>query len=270
MKSRDIVDEDSNSRSRHRKSREDSPRKYREDTKSQSRSPRMSNSAKEHGISYNKSSHNNSRDRRDEDRGSRVKTAASLHHGKRAERDVGPDLGHAAVWGDSAKEEQFGSKNEPVDPTEIVKANFGLTGALAKDQQTGNIYNGVVLKWSEPLDAAGPDRNWRFYIFQGDKSLDTIHVHRQSAYLAGRESKVADILLDHPTCSKQHAVLQFRRTTDVSSGLKKVKPYIMDLESTNKTFLNGNVIEGSRYIELKEKDVLRFGESPKEFVFLCG
>lgn len=28
----------------------------------------------------------------------------------------------------------------------VDKANFGLTGALAKDTRTGNIYKGVVLK----------------------------------------------------------------------------------------------------------------------------
>lgn len=28
-----------------------------------------------------------------------------------------------------------------------------ITGALAKDAATGNVYNGVVLKWTEPLDA---------------------------------------------------------------------------------------------------------------------
>ena len=35
-----------------------------------------------------------------------------------------------------------------------------------------------------------------------------------------------------------------------------VKPYIMDLESTNKTILNGEVIEDARYYELREEDVI--------------
>lgn len=38
----------------------------------------------------------------------------------------------------------------------------------------------------------------------------TLHIHRQSAYLVGREKRVADIVVDHPSCSKQHAVVQFR------------------------------------------------------------
>jgi len=42
----------------------------------------------------------------------------------------------------------------------------------------------------------------------------------------------------------------------------------MDLESTNKTFLNNDPVEGARYYEIREKDVLRFGESQREYVFM--
>ena len=36
-----------------------------------------------------------------------------------------------------------------------------------------------------------------------------------------------------------------------------VKPYIMDLESVNGTFVNGTRIDAARYTELREKDVLK-------------
>jgi len=47
-----------------------------------------------------------------------------------------------------------------------------------------------------------------------------------------------------------------------------VKPYLMDLNSTNKTFLNGNELEEARYYELREKDVMRFGQSMREYVIM--
>jgi len=40
---------------------------------------------------------------------------------------------------------------------------------------------------------------------------DPLYIHRQSQYLFGREHRVVDVPTDHPSCSKQHAVLQFRR-----------------------------------------------------------
>ena len=42
----------------------------------------------------------------------------------------------------------------------------------------------------------------------------------------------------------------------------------MDLESTNKTYLNGDAIEPARYYELREKDVIKFGESLREYVIM--
>jgi smad nuclear-interacting protein 1 len=42
----------------------------------------------------------------------------------------------------------------------------------------------------------------------------------------------------------------------------------MDLESTNKTLLNGDPIEPARYHELREKDILKFGESAREYVLM--
>jgi hypothetical protein len=39
---------------------------------------------------------------------------------------------------------------------------------------------------------------------------EPIPIHRMSAYLFGRDRLVADIPTDHPSCSQQHAVLQFR------------------------------------------------------------
>ncbi len=42
----------------------------------------------------------------------------------------------------------------------------------------------------------------------------------------------------------------------------------MDLESTNKTFLNGDEVEPARYYELREKDILRFGQSEREYAIM--
>ena len=43
---------------------------------------------------------------------------------------------------------------------------------------------------------------------------------------------------------------------------------MIDLGSANGTFLNNSRIEAKRYFELKEKDVLKFGFSTREYVLL--
>jgi len=82
---------------------------------------------------------------------------------------------------------------------------------------------------------------------------------------------VADVPTDHPSCSKQHAVLQYRLTEKEGvDGMMhaSVRPYVMDLGSTNGTFLNGERLEPQRYYELLEKDMLKFGNSSREFILL--
>jgi len=146
--------------------------------------------------------------------------------------------------------------------------NLGLSGALTAD---ANTVGGTVVKYSEPPEARKPRRKWRLYVFKGNEELPILYIHRQSAYLLGRDRKVADVPLDHPSCSKQHSALQFRLVPfarpDGTQG-RRVQLYIMDLGSANGTFVNNNKIEPSKYVQLLEKDVLKFGFSSREYVLL--
>ena len=56
-----------------------------------------------------------------------------------------------------------------VEAVPAEKPDFGLSGALSADTKTGNVYRGVVLKWSEPSDAKCPPESlrWRIYVFKG-------------------------------------------------------------------------------------------------------
>jgi smad nuclear-interacting protein 1 len=106
-----------------------------------------------------------------------------------------------------------------------------------------------------------------------DDLIDTYHISKQSAYLFGRERKVADIPVDHPSLSKQHAVLQYRslpaKNQEIGAPPKlQCKPYLMDLESTNGTFINGVRIDSARYYELRRGDVITLGASTREYVLL--
>jgi smad nuclear-interacting protein 1 len=110
-----------------------------------------------------------------------------------------------------------------------------------------------------------------------------------------RPSQVADIPIDHPSTSKQHAVLQFRQVVernefgDTKSLTKSVvlpsllpsfrsprsslpvntRPFIIDLDSANGTTVNDETVPPSRYYELKSGDVLKFAFSTREYVLLA-
>lgn len=182
------------------------------------------------------------------------------HHRRRKYKDEKDDGNYE--WGkrDKGKSEESETKKE--------KPNFGLSGKLAEDT---NKVNGVVIKYAEPPEARIPKKRWRLYPFKGEQSLPTLYIHRQSCYLVGRDRKICDIPVDHPSCSKQHAALQYRlmpyERNDGTEG-KRVIPYIIDLESANGTFLNNKQIDAKKYVQLMEKDVLKFGFSTREYVIL--
>ncbi|XP_049795305.1 smad nuclear-interacting protein 1 [Schistocerca nitens] len=172
-------------------------------------------------------------------------------------------------WGKSDnKQAANNNSGGPSSAEDKKKPNFGLSGKLTEDV---NVYNGVVIKYSEPPEARKPKRRWRFYPFKGDEALPTLYLHRQSAFLIGRDRKVADIPVDHPSCSKQHAALQYRLvpfTREDGTKGKRVRPYIIDLDSANGTYVNNKRIEARKYVELMERDVIKFGYSSRDYVLL--
>ncbi|KAI3466225.1 hypothetical protein Pfo_022888 [Paulownia fortunei] len=202
------------------------------------------------------------------------------HRGQRRSRSpyADDDRGHNELTNSRDPEQRNGGNDsiakmkaveETLDAKEKQKPSFELSGKLAAET---NRVRGVTLLFNEPPDARKPDIRWRFYVFKGGEVLnEPLYVHRQSCYLFGRERRVADIPTDHPSCSKQHAVLQYRQVEeDNPDGTmsKRVRPYLMDLGSTNGTFINDNQIEPQRYYELFEKDTIKFGNSSREYVIL--
>jgi len=157
-------------------------------------------------------------------------------------------------------------------PGRIDSGRAGKTDGADRALQEEDAVHGVAVKYSEPSDKKIPAQKWRLYVFKEDKQQDVFRIHRQSAYLIGKDRRVCDIPMDHPSISKQHSVIQYRqKPTYTEDGLLDkpvVKPYIIDLGSTNGTFLNGTQVEALRYYELLEKDVLKFGFSTREYVLL--
>uniref|UniRef100_A0A453Q4G9 FHA domain-containing protein n=1 Tax=Aegilops tauschii subsp. strangulata TaxID=200361 RepID=A0A453Q4G9_AEGTS len=175
----------------------------------------------------------------------------------------------ASRSGDADSLAMMNTAAEALEVKEKQKPSFELSGKLAEET---NKVGGITLLYSEPPEARKSDIRWRLYVFKGGEALnEPLYVHRMSHYLFGRERRIADIPTDHPSCSKQHAVLQYRLVEkEQPDGMmsKQVRPYLMDLGSTNGTFINEDRIESHRYYELFERDNIKFGNSSREYVLL--
>ncbi|KAJ5674039.1 hypothetical protein N7462_009478 [Penicillium macrosclerotiorum] len=158
---------------------------------------------------------------------------------------------------------------------EKQKPNFSNTGRLAAESNTVQIEGGegIVLKYHEPPEARKPPAKepWRLYVFKGEDLLEVVELSGRSCWLIGRERLVVDFPLEHPSCSKQHAALQFRyveKRNEYGDRIGKVKPYLIDLESANGSSVNGDAVPAGRYVEIMDKDVLKFGLSTREYVLM--
>ncbi|KAK4676010.1 hypothetical protein QC764_508210 [Podospora pseudoanserina] len=176
-----------------------------------------------------------------------------------------------------SQDDSFAVSNggEPEKPKE--KPNFGNSGALAAASNSVTQADGttITLKYHEPAEARKPSPRdeWKLFVFKGEDIVDTIDLGSRSCWLVGREQAVVDLLAEHPSISKQHAVIQFRYTekrNEFGDKIGRVKPYLIDLESANGTMLNGDKVPESRYLELRNKDMVQFGSSTREYVLMLA
>ena len=126
------------------------------------------------------------RDRNRDRSRSRDKKERKVHKERNEPKDTRPESEKYGLkmMGKMKAEAEGDIKEEPVEKEGV---NLGLSGALTADVNT---FNGVVIKYAEPPEARVPKRRWRFYVFKGEEVLPTLHLHRQSAYLMGRDRKV--------------------------------------------------------------------------------
>ncbi|BAS97233.1 Os06g0275900 [Oryza sativa Japonica Group] len=69
---------------------------------------------------------------------------------------------------------------------------------------------------------------------------------------------LCDFVLEHPTISRFHAVLQFRNDGEV---------FLYDLGSTHGSFINKTQVKKKIYVEIHVGDVIRFGQSSRLYIF---
>ncbi|KAJ1655798.1 hypothetical protein IWQ61_004513 [Dispira simplex] len=200
---------------------------------------------------------------------------SASHRGQQQQRDRSPDKPIRP----QAEKRVPTTQDQPLSsPSETTKQqpNFGLSGKLAAETNT---VNGIQVDYNEPPEARTPTTKWRLYVFKDDQQIDMFHVDQHSAYLFGRDRRVADIPTEHPSCSKQHAVLQYRQLVpknptpqadDVPSKPPAgvIRPYLLDLGSSNGTFVNGEQLPHAQYYELRTQDVIRFAYSTREYVLI--
>ncbi|EOY19164.1 SMAD/FHA domain-containing protein, putative isoform 2, partial [Theobroma cacao] len=110
----------------------------------------------------------------------------------------------------------------------------------------------AIPQWSEP-----PSHHFFLEVLEEGCVIDQLKVYEKGAYMFGSVD-LCDVVLEHPTISRFHAVLQFR-----SSG----QAYIYDLGSKHGTFINKSQVTRRTYVDVHVGDVIQFGRSSHLYIF---
>lgn len=113
--------------------------------------------------------------------------------------------------------------------------------------------------YSEPDWGRSPEDKYALQVLKGGSIVETIDLGDKSFYVAGRQPDVCDIGMEHPSVSRQHAVIQLS-----AEGLS-----IYDLQSAQGTFVNKKKVPPLSYERLRVGDMVRFAASSRLYV-VCG
>ncbi|XP_041107047.1 kanadaptin [Polyodon spathula] len=123
---------------------------------------------------------------------------------------------------------------------------------------------GPPLSYTEPSWGGVAETPYLFEILKNGTILDTVELNEKSFIVFGRLPN-CDVSLEHPSISRYHSVVQYRRLPGDSAG-EEMGFYVFDLGSTHGTFVNKNKIPPKTYIRLKVGYVLKFGGSTRLFI----
>ena len=155
---------------------------------------------------------------------------------------------------------------------EKEKPNFEPSGILLKDLEmeynNKSLNDKILINYNPPSDSIIPNEIWFLFKFSENKKdeEETYKLIDKEFFLIGKDPRICDIRIKQKNISRQHAVIQFRKIRKEKDW--EILPYLIDLNSTNGTYLNGDKIDNKKYYELREKDQLNFGDKNIDFLLM--
>ncbi|KAG6607084.1 Kanadaptin, partial [Cucurbita argyrosperma subsp. sororia] len=141
--------------------------------------------------------------------------------------------------------------SEPVDKVPDTPPSDKAVELASKQPQS------VAVPYTIPSWSGAPSHRFYLEVLKDGCIIDQFDVYEKGAYMFGRVD-LCDFVLEHPTISRFHAVLQFRSSGDA---------YLYDLGSTHGTFINKNQVKKRIFVDLHVGDVIRFGHSSRLYAF---
>ncbi|KAI8904741.1 SMAD/FHA domain-containing protein [Gorgonomyces haynaldii] len=103
--------------------------------------------------------------------------------------------------------------------------------------------------WSEK-----PVNEYYLEVLKNGSIIETVQIEKE--YIVFGKLDDCDVVMEHPSISRHHCVLQFRANDR----------FLFDM-STHGTFLNKNRIPQHKFVKVKTGDMIKFGGSTRIYIF---
>lgn len=127
------------------------------------------------------------------------------------------------------------------------------------------------LPYREPVWSSLPEEPSTLEIIKNGALMNEINLGAKNFFVFGR-LPTCDIVLDHPSISRYHAVLQYRsseKCPNISENQNHSSTsgfYLYDLASTHGTVINKEKIRPRTYYRIRVGHVMKFGGSTRLFL----
>ncbi|KAF3785897.1 Kanadaptin [Nymphaea thermarum] len=138
-----------------------------------------------------------------------------------------------------------------------LAANSTVTDGLLDKPQREDPTARTSIPYTIPAWSERPGQPYFMEVLKDGVIIDRLDVSTKGAFMFGRID-ICDFVLEHPSISRFHAVLQFKGNGDA---------FLYDLASTHGTFINKSQVKGRAYKDLHVGDVIRFGLSTRLYIF---
>ncbi|XP_075554872.1 kanadaptin [Dermacentor variabilis] len=138
-------------------------------------------------------------------------------------------------------------------------AGSGEPHASAESTTPGPKPTPTDVPYEEPPWSGVPNREYNFQVLKGGVIVSNFPLDKP--YLVIGRKDDCDIVLEHPSISRYHAVVQFRTGEPGTSGF-----YLYDLDSTHGTSVNKLQVRARSYKRLRVGYLVKFGGSSRNFI----
>ncbi|KAL3228380.1 hypothetical protein MRX96_048607 [Rhipicephalus microplus] len=115
------------------------------------------------------------------------------------------------------------------------------------------------VQYNEPPWSGVPDREYNFQVLKAGVIVSNFPLDKPYIVIGRKDD--CDIVLEHPSISRYHAVVQFRTGEPGTSGF-----YLYDLDSTHGTCVNKEQVRARSYKRLRVGYMVKFGGSSRNFI----